>query len=63
MKRFPILIVLGFILVNCQPKKSEDTTTTASPPISTDSVKPEVIPPDRTVTRLDSSGDAASSPA
>ncbi|MDQ4140140.1 MAG: hypothetical protein M3142_06410 [Bacteroidota bacterium] len=63
MKIFLNLIVLGLLLVNCQPKKTEGTSTSATPPTLTDSAKPEVIPQDRTVTRLDSTGEAASSPA
>jgi hypothetical protein len=62
-------VLLGLAMWNCQPKKAETTaeTTTTEPAMEPDSVAPEAArpttPPDRTVTRLDSTGDAASAPA
>ncbi|PSR52533.1 hypothetical protein AHMF7605_02825 [Adhaeribacter arboris] len=62
MKINLFLLVLSLTLLNCQPKKSEEQTTSTAA-IAADSANSEVVPPDRTVTRLDSVGEAASSPA
>ncbi|RDC65108.1 hypothetical protein [Adhaeribacter pallidiroseus] len=62
MKKYLFLALVQLVLLSCQPKKTE--TNNSQPSTSTaDSARPETIPADRTVTRLDSVGDAASSPA
>ncbi len=62
MKKYLFLVILQLALWNCQPKNSENNNT--QPSTSTaDSARPETIPADRTVTKLDSVGDASSSPA
>ncbi|QMU29802.1 hypothetical protein [Adhaeribacter radiodurans] len=63
MKKFLLPLALGIILITCQPKKIKDNATTATTSAAIDSAKPDVVPPDRTVTRLDSVGEAASTPA
>ena len=66
MKKYLFLFALVLPLVNCQPKKTANEPDTISTDpntevISEDSVRP-VVPPDRTVTDLDSTGDAAAPP-
>lgn len=54
--------MLQLALLSCQPKNSENTNS-QPPTLAADSVRPEILPPDRTVTELDSVGEASSSPA
>ncbi len=62
MNKYLSLVLIQLTILSCQPKKTENTNT--QPTVSTaDSVRPETIPADRTVTELDSVGDASSSPA
>ncbi|CAA9237760.1 MAG: hypothetical protein AVDCRST_MAG95-1295 [uncultured Adhaeribacter sp.] len=67
MKNYVSALLLCLGLVNCQPKKTENNTEkiTAEPAAVLDSVFPTelpALPPNRTATRLDSTGDAASAP-
>jgi hypothetical protein len=54
--------MLQLALLSCQPKNSENTNSQL-PASTADSARPETVPADRTVTELDSVGEASSSPA
>ncbi|QNF33108.1 hypothetical protein HUW51_10345 [Adhaeribacter swui] len=65
LKKYIFWMIVQLTLLSCQPKKSENTTESASTSSTTtlDSVRPETISPDGTVTRLDSVGDASATSA
>ena len=62
MKKQISLVLVWLVLFSCQPKNTENNNSQGST-ASADSARPETIPADRTVTRLDSVGEASSSPA
>lgn len=64
MKNYLLIMALALPLLNCQPKNNKAGTTSSDQDtevISGDSLRP-VVPPDRTVTEMDSTGDAAAPP-
>jgi hypothetical protein len=65
MKNYFFLFLFFWALYSCQPKKTESTNkaATTSAAVTGDSVRPETILPDGTITHLDSVGEAASTPA